>query len=198
MIDLRNCDNMDLMKSFPDKYFDLAIVDPPYGWGDLKGRNINGNASEWNVAPSEYYFNELFRVSKNQIIWGGNYFKLPPHKHFIIWDKKQPLKQFARCEFAWSSFDKNAQVFEYAYYGNLNTNKNRFHPTEKPIQLYNYLLKEFANKGDKILDTHLGSGSIAIACHYAELDLVGCEINEVYFKKLMKRFHQLTIQQKMF
>ncbi len=146
------------MRTVQDKHFDLAVVDPPYGWGkQLKGRNVSG-ATDWNVAPTPEYFNELRRVSKHQIIWGGNYFGLPAQRHFIIWDKKQPIDNFARCEYAWSSLECNAEVFEYSYYGNINSEVDRFHPTQKPVKLYQYIFERHATRDMKILDTHLGGG----------------------------------------
>ncbi len=192
-------DCMEGMKRYPDKHFDLAVVDPPYGWGAaLSGRNMNGTAEAWNIRPTDQYFEDLFRCSKNQIIWGGNYFGLPAHKHFVIWDKKQPIDTFARCEFAWSSLDLTADVFEYAYYGNINSDPNRFHPTQKPIALYKWLLKNYAEPGQTILDTHLGSGSSRIAAHDMGFDFTGFEIDPDYFHAADKRFQQYKSQLKMF
>jgi len=187
--EVTNEDCMVMMGRYPDKFFDLAIVDPPYGWGKLKGRNVNGD-SEWNISPTKEYFDELTRVSANQIIWGGNYFGLPANRHFIIWDKKQPIDQFARCEYAWSSMERNATVFEYTYFGNVNSDPNRFHPTQKPIALYSWLLTNYAKKGDNILDTHLGSGSSRIAAYKLGFDFWGCEIDKDYFDASEKRFKQ--------
>lgn len=196
--EVKNIDCMIAMREYPDKFFDLAIVDPPYGWGNnLKGRNVNGNAGEWNIKPDNSYFVELSRVSRHQIIWGGNYFGLPAHKHFIIWDKKQPAENFARCEFAWSSMEKNASVFEYAYYGNINSDPDRFHPTQKPVALYKWLLKNYAKPGDRILDTHLGSGSSRIAAYDMGFDFTGFEIDKDYFEAQEKRFKQHTAQLKL-
>lgn len=202
MLDIRNCDNMDLMKQFPDNYFDLAIVDPPYGLGDSvvnsggrfkKYHNKNGN---WdNSIPKDEYFKELFRVSKNQIIWGGNYFDLPKNKCFVVWDKLQPEGvSFAMAEYAWASFDSVAKIFKKRTQGQ----EDRFHPTQKPIYLYNFLLKHFAKQGDKILDTHLGSGSIAIACHDYGFDLTACELDREYFDKAMQRINNHVAQTKLF
>jgi site-specific DNA-methyltransferase (adenine-specific) len=190
---------MEGLSRYPDKYFELAIVDPPYGWGvNLKGRNVNGNAGEWNIKPSDSYFVELFRVSKHQIIWGGNYFGLPAHRHFIIWDKKQPIENFARCEFAWSSMEKNASVFEYAYYGNINSEVDRFHPTQKPVPLYKWILKNYAKDGDKILDTHMGSQSSRIAAWDMGFDYYGFEIDSDYFKAGCERFENVKAQLNLF
>jgi site-specific DNA-methyltransferase (adenine-specific) len=195
-------DNMLLMARYPDNYFDLAIVDPPYGLGDSvvnsggrfkKYHNKNGN---WdNSIPSDKYFNELFRVSKNQIIWGGNYFQLPKNKCFIIWDKQQPEDvSFAMCEYAWASFDSVAKIFKKRTQGQ----EDRFHPTQKPIYLYQFLLKHFAKENDKILDTHLGSMSIAIAAHDYGFELVGCELDFDYYNKGIERLKNHVSQQKLF
>ncbi len=200
-IEITNEDNMVLMKRYPDKYFDLAIVAPPYGLGkavvNSGGRfkryeNKNGN---WdNKTPTKEYFDELFRVSKNQIIWGGNYFDLPTNKCFIVWDKGQPEGiSFAMAEYAWASFDKVAQIFKHRTQGQ----EQRFHPTQKPVKLYEWLLINYAEKGNKILDTHLGSGSIAIACDKNGFDLVACELDIDYYNKALKRLkihqQQLTM-----
>lgn len=189
---------MVLMARYPDKYFDLAIVDPPYGLGDSvvnsggrfkRYENKNGN---WdNNIPDKNYFEELFRISKNQIIFGGNYFGLPPTKCFIIWDKRQPEGiSFASCEYAWTNFDSVAKTFYLRPQGQ----EFRFHPTQKPIKLYEWLLKNYAKEGDKILDTHLGSGSIAIACHYMNFDLTACELDKEYYEAAMQRIEDQTRQ----
>lgn len=201
-ITITNEDNMQLMARYADNYFELAIVDPPYGLGDSvvnsggrfkKYHNKNGN---WDSSiPSEDYFQELFRVSKNQIIWGGNYFALPASKCFIIWDKQQPEDvSFAMCEYAWASFNSVAKIFKKRTQGQ----EDRFHPTQKPIYLYNFLLKHFAKEGDKILDTHLGSGSIAIACHDYGFELTACELDAEYYEKAIQRIKNHTNQQKLF
>jgi len=202
MLTITNEDNMALMARYPDNYFDLAIVDPPYGLGEsvvnsggrfARYENKNGN---WdNEIPNEEYFNELFRVSQNQIIWGGNYFYLAPTKCFLIWDKKQPQEvSFASCEFAWTSFNSVAKTFYFRPQGQ----ENRFHPTQKPVALYKWLLDKYAKQGDKILDTHLGSGSIAIACHDYGFDLTACELDKEYFDKAMERINNHTAQMKLF
>lgn len=203
MIDIRNIDCMKLMAEFPDKHFDLAIVDPPYGIRNMNagGRGMNGwsdwRGKEWdNAIPTNEYFTELKRVSKNQIIWGGNYFPLEPTKCWIIWDKGQRDFSLADGEMAWTSFDKAMRIFELSR-GTANA-EDKIHPTQKPIHLYKWCLSKFAKEGDKILDTHLGSGSIAVACHYAELDLVGCEIDTDYYNSAMKRIKELTMQVKLF
>jgi len=159
--EVHNIDCLEFMKTLPDKFFDLAIVDPPYGLGESvvnsggrfkRYENKNGN---WdNTIPSDEYFTELFRVSVNQIIWGGNYFKLPPTKCFIIWDKIQPQGvSFASCEYAFTSFDKVAKTFYLRPQGQ----ENRFHPTQKPVALYKWLLQNYAKPNDKIFDSHMGS-----------------------------------------
>jgi site-specific DNA-methyltransferase (adenine-specific) len=180
----------------------LAIVDPPYGLGDSvvnsggrfkRYHNKNGN---WdNSIPTNEYFNELFRVSKNQIIWGGNYFNLPKNKCFIIWDKQQPEGvSFAMAEYAWASFDSVAKIFKKRTQGQ----ENRFHPTQKPVALYKWILDKYAKQGDKILDTHLGSGSIAIACHDYGFDLTACELDKEYYNAALRRLNDHQLQQKLF
>lgn len=205
-------DCMDGMKEFPDKYFDLAIVDPPYGNGvedynAIKERfggmfecyrqvkrtggtwanKYNSKIAEWDVAPSEEYFNELLRVSKNQIIWGGNYFTLPPCRCFLIWRKLTISEMFSMsmAEYAWTSFNKNLKVFEFAPQG--KKDDKRFHPTQKPIELYSWILSRYAKKGDKILDTHVGSASSLIACYRGGFDYVGFEIDKGYYELSKKR-----------
>lgn len=190
-----HADCMDMMKDIPDKYFELAIVDPPYGWGGkLKGRNNSGDGSNWNISPNNEYFDELFRISENQIIWGGNYFKLPPTRCFIIWDKKQPVKQFARCELAWTSFELNSAIYEYSYFGNINSDINRFHPTQKPVALYRWILSQYAKPGDKIIDTHSGSGSCAIACHLEKFEFLAIEKDFDYHAASVKRLEEIRSQ----
>ena len=200
-------DNMQLMKDYSDNYFDLAIVDPPYGYGTKDTSILNfrkKDIKEWNIAPSDNYFIELFRISKDQIIWGGNYFSYIwkyGGRCFIYWHKGNPVNNFADGELAWTSFDKNAKQFEYRYYGNLEGNSSaskKFHPTQKPIQLYNWILKNYASKDFKILDTHLGSGSSAIASYYYGCtEFVGMEIDESYYNKSIKRIKEQTAQIKL-
>lgn len=207
-ITITNEDNMELMSRYEDNHFDLAIVDPPYGYGDKKTDILNFRQKEqhrdWNVAPNEEYFKELFRVSKNQIIWGGNYFPFIwgfGGRCFIYWHKGNPVNNFADGELAWTSFDKNAKQYDYRYYGNLEGNSSatkKFHPTQKPISLYEWLLMNYAKEGDKILDTHLGSGSIAIACHNRGYDLTACELDKEYFEASIKRINQQIAQQRLF
>jgi site-specific DNA-methyltransferase (adenine-specific) len=197
-----NDDCMAVMARYPDKYFDLAVVDPPYGLGQSvvnsggrfkKYHNKNGN---WDLqTPNDSYFNELFRVSKEQIIWGGNYFGLPPNKCFIIWDKKQPEGiSFAMAEYAWASFDKVAQICKARTQGQ----ELRFHPTQKPVYLYDWIFHHYAKPNDLILDTHLGSGSSRIAAHRAGLSFVGCELDKEYFDSQEKRFKEFTAQLTLF
>ena len=197
---ITNEDNMELMARYSDKYFDLAIVDPPYGMpkdsthgsGKLKNRILNnGNVDQWDIKPSSRYFTELFRVSKNQIIWGGNYFNLPGSRGFVIWDKEQPFENFSAAEFAWISFQSVSKIFRLA--ATRTGDKIKIHPTQKPIALYKWLLTKYAKEGDKILDTHLGSGSIAIACHDLGFDLTACEVDTDYYNAAIKR---LTDHQK--
>jgi len=201
-IKLHNEDCLEAMRQMKDNQFDLAIVDPPYGLGKSvvnsggrfkKYENKNGN---WDLEiPSKEYFKELFRVSQNQIIWGGNYFPLPPHKCFIVWDKKQPQGvSFAMAELAWVSFDKVAKIFRHRTQGQ----EQRFHPTQKPVKLYEWILDNYAKDGDTILDTHLGSGSIALACHNRGFDLTGFEIDSEYFEKAKERLRVHQSQLTMF
>ena len=223
-----NQDCMEAMKEFPDNYFDLACVDPPYGGatsadseetfdgatvGRFGGRfdryikaertggtwatKYGANIKHWDISPPREYFDELFRVSKNQIIWGGNYFNLPPTRCFLVWRKLTISENFsmAMAEYAWTSFNDNAKVFEAAPQGNT---EKRFHPTQKPISLYRWCYKLFAKSGDKILDTHLGSGSSRIAAYDAGLDFWGYEIDTTYFDLQEERFAKHTAQENLF
>ena len=195
-----NGDCMEYMKTMPDKYVDLALVDPPYGIDiNSSGRlgHYGGKGKTWDSCiPNEEYFKELQRVSKNQIIWGGNYFKLPPTRCFLIWDKQQPEGvSFASCEYAWTSFDRSAKTF---YKSPINAEKgHRFHPTQKPVALYKWLLKNYANPGDKILDTHVGSASSLIACYDMGFDYIGFEIDEEYYNLAQKRIAENKAQIRM-
>jgi site-specific DNA-methyltransferase (adenine-specific) len=253
-----NMDCLEYMRRLPDKAFNLAVVDPPYGAGLTDGggckgwftkynmkaedglyaaehRNLRGRFDRynntdarsqsvqaeradggpartggtwaekygkkiiaWDVAPGKEYFDELFRVSRNQIIWGGNYFSLPPTRCFLIWRKLSISENFtmAMCEYAWTSFDENAKVFDYAPQG--RPGDDRFHPTQKPIALYKWILSRYAKPGDKILDTHLGSGSSRIAAWDMGFDFVGCEIDKTYFDLQEKRYEDYTRQTRMF
>ena len=200
---IENCDNMLLMSRYPDNYFDLAIVDPPYGINAGKmtmgsGKHKFKQGKDWDSAiPNEDYFNELKRVSKNQIIWGGNYFPLPLNNNWIIWDKLNPNLSFSEAELAWCSINKNVRVFK-RYSAMEDEDGKKQHPTQKPIALYKYCLEKYANKGEKILDTHLGSGSIAIACHDYGFDLTACELDKDYYDKAMQRINNHKAQTKLF
>lgn len=187
-----NVDCLEYMRSLPDKHFDLCIADPPYGldkkssMGGPKLQNrafSRGVIHDWDVRPTDEVFAEIMRVSKNQIIWGGNYFSLPPTRCFVCWDKVQPWPNFSQCELAWTSFDYPAKLFRYD-----NRTGNKIHPTQKPTELYAYLLKNFAIGGGKIFDPYLGSGSSRIASYKLGFDFVGCEINKEYFDLQQERF----------
>lgn len=248
-----NVDCMEYMRTLPDKAFDLAVVDPPYGDGNggsakrfggmfgavygentrahvadaharerggerygapqynrfggkfdkykssQNGRDMGGKVRKkivaWDVAPKEEYFQELFRISRDQIIWGGNYFSLPPTRCFLILRKTNIPENFsmAMCEYAWTSFNGNAKVFDF----NMQRQPGRFHPTQKPVELYEWILTSFAKEGDKILDTHLGSGSSRIAAYNLGFDFVGCEIDREYYEKQEERFAAHTAQVRM-
>ena len=193
-------DCMEGMKHFPDKYFDLAIVDPPYGISITNAgrlRRYNSDNKKWDdKPPSKEYFDELFRVSKNQIIWGGNYFDLPPTKCFLIWDKQQPENiSFASCEFAWTSLDGVAKTF---YKNPVNADGFRIHPTQKPVDLYYWILRRYAKTGDKILDTHVGSASSLVACHNAGFDFIGFEIDEHFYNLANQRLSAEMAQLRLF
>jgi len=188
-----NEDCMALMARYPDKYFDLAVVDPPYGIGISSNpvRQMHGKKQWDNAIPTDGYFEQLIRVSTNQIVWGGNYFALPPSQGFLIWDKKQPQDfSLAMCEFAWSSIQTPAKMFRFS----VLTEKNKIHPTQKPVALYDWIFKNYAKPGDKILDTHIGSGSSRIAAHRAGLDFTACELDKDYFDAQNKRFEQYRSQ----
>lgn len=191
-----NIDCMEYMRSVPDKHFTLAIVDPPYGLskkstqgaGKLKNRTLNRSTiQQWDVRPRKEYFDELFRISENQIIWGGNYFELPPTRCFVCWDKQQVWENFSQCELAWTSFDKPAKHITISNRG-AHIDHVHWHPTAKPVELYAYLLRTFAVGGGKIFDSHLGSGSSRIAAYKMGFDFVGCEIDPTYFQLSEERF----------
>jgi len=192
-IEITNEDNMALMARYPDNYFDLAIVDPPYGIERFKrgGSIINKHGSEdrlWNnEKPTQEYWKELFRVSKFQIIWGANNFNLPTSEYFIIWQKGNALEfSFAMVEQAWTNVKKPAKLFKHLHVQN---NEKRIHATQKPVKLYEWLLMNYGKDGDKILDTHLGSGSIAIACHNLGFELTACELDKDYYEAAIKRIN---------
>ena len=204
MNEFYNMDCMDGMKQFPDKYFELAIVDPPYGIGAGKEKPHNGwkdyGIKHWdNQSPNKTYFKELFRVSQNQIIWGANHFisKMPKDfSCFIIWDKGQRNFSLADCEMAWTSFKKAARIFNYSRARALQEGK--IHPTQKPIALYEWLLTNYAKPGDKILDTHVGSASSLIACHNYGFEYIGFEIDPDYYKAAKERLEAVKNQVSMF
>lgn len=222
-----NMDCMEAMKRFPDKYFDLAVVDPPYGIGadnfkngagaskdggklystavkmknrlnqgsgKLKNRLLNQSDCSWDSEPpKKEYFDELFRVCQNCIIWGGNYFNLPPTRGIIVWDKVQPWENFSQVELAWTSFDRPAALFKMC-----NTMPGKIHPTQKPVELYAWIFQKYAKTGMKILDTHLGSGSSRIAAYDMNLDFFGYEIDKIYFDLQEERFQRHIAQQNLF
>ena len=193
---------MKLMARYPDNYFELAIVDPPYGIERFKKVTENPTDKDVhakrfqkmelinNTKPSNKYWRELFRVSKNQIVWGANNFTLPESEYFLVWDKKQAMPNFARCELAFVSMGlkKPAKIFEYSIHKHNQTEK--IHNTQKPVSLYEFCLMNYAKEGDKILDTHLGSGSIALACHNLGYDLTACELDKEYYDSAIKRIKQ--------
>lgn len=220
------------MAEYPDKFFDLAIVDPPYGinasnmqmghnptrlhkdgtgpgvstavklkkgrlnsgGGHFAGKNLTTMNCDWdNAIPDEAYFAELNRVSKNQIIWGSNYFPLPPTRCMLCWDKKQPWDNFSQFELAWTSFDSPAKLFRLSNRGGSN-DESKIHPTQKPVLLYRWVMKHYAEEGDRILDTHLGSGSSRIAAFGMGFDFYGFEMDTPYFDSQEKRFEQYKSQ----
>lgn len=202
-------DCMEYMKALPDKAFDLAIVDPPYGIGAAKkpikagrwARNIHESKSWDSARPDAEYFLHLFRVSRNQIIWGGNYFldNLGPTPCFVVWDKKLENGWLADCELAWCSFKTQTKKFTRHHIEDHNEGKSvRIHPTQKPVKLYQWLLKNYAKPGDRILDTHLGSGSSAIAAHYGGFEFVGMELDADYYAAAVKRLEKETAQVDLF
>lgn len=195
-------DCMDYMKGIPDKHFDLAIVDPPYGisinmnMGRKKGQQPKHQKKNWDDStPGPEYFQELFRVSKNQIIWGGNYYALPQTKSWIFWDKMVPAGvSFADGELAWSSLGHVLRIIKLEYSGFMGSESTKIHPIQKPIRLYREILARFATPGQTILDTHLGSGSSAIAAHYMGNPFVGIELDQDYFQGAAKRIENETRQ----
>jgi len=222
-IEITNECNMELMKRYPDKYFELAIVDPPYGIGASKDSRVGGSytvnlggkktkvaakqytAKDWDFKkPTKEYWCELKRVSKNQIVWGGNYFisHLLDSSCWLVWNKKNGENNNADCELAWTSFDTAVRMFDWKWNGflqqNMSNKQERIHPTEKPIELYKWLLDKYAKPNDKILDTHAGSASIAIACHDYGFNLTCCELDPEYYEKAVQRIKNHVSQQKLF
>jgi site-specific DNA-methyltransferase (adenine-specific) len=207
---------MELMARYPDNYFDLAIVDPPYGIGEDGAKNHSrGKATRptlytpkyWDTTTaSKKYFKQLKRISKNQIVWGANHFienlMATNSSCWIVWDKQNGDNDFADCELAWTSFNTSVRKFEFRWagmlQGDMKNKEIRIHPTQKPVALYKWLLDKYAQQGDKILDTHLGSGSIAIACHDYGFDLTACELDKEYFDKAMQRITNHTNQLNLF
>jgi len=216
LLDIRLMDCMALMREFPDKHFDLAIVDPPYGIGEDGSKNYTrsnlGVAKNYKAfagndkkSPTSAYFNELSRVSKNQIVFGANHFidKMPwASSCWIVWDKLNGESDFADCELAWTSFKSSVRKFTFRWAGMLQgdmaNKETRIHPTQKPVALYRWLLANYAKEGMKILDTHLGSGSHAIACHYAKMHLTACELDPDYYAAACERIERETRQLTLF
>lgn len=217
-VEILHGDCMDYMAALEDNAFDLAIVDPPYGidaansFGGEKRKSGKGKAmksafdkKDWDKnPPTKYYFEQLFRISKNQIIWGANYFSnmLPPSMGWIVWDKDNGNTKFSDCELAFSSFDVALRKWSYTWngmlQGDMKNKEHRIHPTQKPVKLYQWLLDKYAKPGQRILDTHLGSGSSAIAAHYYGVDFVGIELDEDYYNAAKNRFELATAQQALF
>lgn len=209
-------DCMDGMEQFPDKYFDLAVVDVPYGIGECGDKNFTrtklATAKDYKAfsgndlkSPDDTYFKELFRVSKNQIIWGANHFisKIPYDSHcWIVWDKDNGESDFADCELAWTSFDTAVRKFKYRWQGmiqeNMKNKEIRIHPTQKPVALYEWVLSRYAKEGDIILDTHVGSASSLIACRNTNHKYVGFEIDEYYYRLSKERLDRETAQINLF
>lgn len=211
-------DCMDYMRGLPDNAFELAIVDPPYGinaantFGGERRQSGQGSAMKtaftkknWDFGiPSKAYFDELTRVSINQVVWGANYMShlLPPSMGWIVWDKDNGTTKFSDAELAFTSFDRALRVFRYTWngmiQGDMKNKESRIHPTQKPVKLYQWLLANYAKEGDRILDTHLGSGSSAIAAHYAGFEFVGIELDDDYYKAACKRFENETAQETLF
>jgi len=211
-LDIRNMDCMELMREYPDNHFDLAVVDPPYGIGESGSKNHSrgGLAAPtmyeekgWdNYTPPQEYFDELRRASKNQIIWGGNHMMdkiAQASPSWIVWDKENGDNDFADAELAYTSHKTACRIFRFRWagmlQGDMKNKESRIHPTQKPVKLYNWIFANYAEKGMTILDTHMGSGSIAIAAHYAGMNLTACELDEDYFKAACERIHEGTSQQ---
>jgi site-specific DNA-methyltransferase (adenine-specific) len=199
---------MEGMKQFPDKYFELAIVDPPYGIARFGNRVELSNRiyketkiNKWDIKPTQEYFDELFRVSQKQIIWGANNFTLPETEYFIVWDKWQTVDNFASAEYAWTNIKMPAKVFRYAIHKEMAERKGeggKIHPTQKPVKLYEWLLANYAKPGDKILDTHVGSASSLIACYNMGFEYIGFEIDKDYYEAAQERMRIHMQQQTIF
>lgn len=196
MTDVFNMDCMEYMRGVPDKAFDLVIADPPYGirdaggatggGGKLRGRAFNnGVIDRWDKAPGQAFFDELRRISRNQIVWGGNYFPLPPSRCILVWDKVQSWENFSQVEIAWTSFESPAQLFRFD-----NRTGDKIHPTQKPTELYAWLLRKYAKQGDRIFDPMMGSQSSRIAAWKMGFDYVGCELDREYFDRGCERFER--------
>jgi site-specific DNA-methyltransferase (adenine-specific) len=211
MIELHHIDCIEYMRELPDKCFELAIVDPPYGIGQAgasnytrgklaTARNYKAFAGNDSEPPSEEYFEQLERVSINQIIWGANHFRARNSSAWIVWDKLNGASDFADAELAYTSFRCAVRVFRFRWagmlQGNMSNKEERIHPTQKPVKLYEWLLMNYAKDGDRILDTHLGSGSSAIAAHNLGFDFIGCELDDHYFNAASLRLkqHQAQLQ----
>jgi site-specific DNA-methyltransferase (adenine-specific) len=211
---LYRMDCMDGMALFPDKYFDLAVVDPPYGIsgsgkkakhtfcgaGKLKNRTLNEcgkKVESWDIAPPKSYFDELYRISKNQIIWGGNYFNLPPSRCWICWDKVQPWNNFSAIELAWTNFDYPAAIYRERATSAIPDGE-RIHLTQKSVKLYQWILNKYAKEGFTVIDTHAGSASSLIACHKLGFTYIGFEIDEEYHSKAAVRLESEKLQLSLF
>ena len=216
LLNIKNVDCMKMMADYPNDYFDLAVVDPPYGIGEDGAKNHSRGKlapstkytpKNWDKeSPEVLYFDELKRVSKNQIIWGANHFiekiKEANSSSWIVWDKDNGDSDFADCELAWTSHKSAVRKFKFKWagmlQGDMKNKEKRIHPTQKPVRLYDWIFQKYAKEGYRILDTHLGSGSIAIAAHYAGLNLTACEIDKEYFKETISRIQVETSQQVLF
>jgi len=209
VLTIYNADCMDIMAQYDDNYFDLAVVDPPYGIERFKKPSgstrfgsseiMQKNGLTWDKKPNKKYFEQLFRVSKNQLIWGANNFQLPPTEYFCIWNKQQTVNNFASAEYCWVSMGlkKPAKVFKYSIHKHNQIAK--IHPTQKPVPLYAWIYENYAEPGQRIIDTHLGSGSNAIAAHYAKMgEFVGIELDPDYYKASIERIKKETRQFSLF
>ena len=200
-------DNMIFMKGIPDKYYELSIIDPPYGIERFQKGSLRFDKTDkakdglkWDIKPTQEYFKELFRISVNQIIWGANNFTLPESEYFIVWDKQQSVDNFASAEYAWCSLKVPAKVFRFSIHKMMaeRREQGKIHPTQKPVALYKWLLKNYAKPNDKIFDSHVGSGSSRIACYDMGFDFTGCELDPDYWKAQEERFEQHTMQGDLF